>query len=328
MEDRSYFMVQALAAKSTQAAAVEIRYVDADGRALPTEAAVATGAYRRSQVAVRYSDGTFVAANGSKDQPMQVGDGLWLPPNGYCGWSGDGSVFVYSGLVDGHRVDYAVGPEYVYMDGRGVETKLPGGTCTNAVVRLREKDAGVWPSPEVADFAARSVPPKGMFKAPVEPDDIPLPLLRCAGIQIRGRAAEPVREGTGARSAAGTVACGGVAKAGLTMHPPYLDGPGLAFMRYALDLPERPVVFSADVGKGDGSDLGDGIYYRVEVEADGTRKVVAEQYVGTHAWKPVAADLSAWRGRRVMLFLVADCGPKDNSAGDWAAWGDLKLKFK
>jgi len=330
MEDRSYFMVQALAAKYTQAEAVEIRYVDTDGRALPTEAAVATGAYRRSQVAVRYSDGTFVAANGSKAEPMRVPgvDGLWLPPNGYCGWSGDGRVFVYSGLVDGHRVDYAVGPEYVYMDGRGVETKLPGGTCKGAVVRLREKDAGVWPSPKVADFASRSAPPAGLFKASAEPEGMPLPLLRCAGIQIRGRAAEPVRAGTGARSTAGTVICGGVAKSGLTMHPPYLEGTGLAFMRYSLELPDRPVEFSAAVGKGDGSDPGDGIYYRVEVEVDGARKVVAEQHVGTHAWKPVAADLSAWRGRRVMLFLVADCGPKDNSAGDWAAWGDLKLKYK
>lgn len=330
MEDRSYFMVQALAAKYTQAEAVEIRYVDTDGRALPTEAAVATGAYRRSQIAVRYSDGTFVAANGSKAEPMRVPgvDGLWLPPNGYCGWSGDGRVFVYSGLVDGHRVDYAVGPEYVYMDGRGVETKLPGGTCKGVVVRLREKDAGVWPSPKVADFASRSAPPAGLFKVSAEPEGMPLPLLRCAGIQIRGRAAEPVRAGTGARSTAGTVICGGVAKSGLTMHPPYLEGTGLAFMRYSLELPDRPVEFSAAVGKGDGSDPGDGIYYRVEVEVDGARKVVAEQHVGTHEWKPVAADLSAWRGRRVMLFLVADCGPKNNSAGDWAAWGDLKLKYK
>ena len=329
MEDRSYFMIQALAAKYTQAEPKLISYVDAGGTRFETSEAVRQGVFRRSQVAVSYSDGTFVAANGSRDQPMQVGDGLWLPPNGYCGWSEDGSVFVYSGLVDGHRVDYAVGPDYVYMDGRGVETKLPGGTCTNAVIRLREKDAGVWPSPEVADFAARSVPPKGMFKAPAEPDDLPMPLLCCAGMQVRGRAPEPVREDAGARSMAGTVSCGGVAKAGLTMHPPYLDGSGLAFMRYSLDLPERPVVFTAAVGKGDGSDLGDGIYYRVEVEtADGARKTVAEQHVGRHEWKPISADLSSWRGQRVKLYLVADCGPKNNTAGDWAAWGDLKLKFK
>ena len=148
-------------------------------------------------------------------------------------------------------------------------------------------------------------------------------------MQVRGRAPEPVREGAGARSMAGTVSCGGVAKVGLTMHPPYLDGSGLAFMWYSLDLPERPVVFTAAVGKGDGSDLGDGIYYRVEVEtADGARKTVAEQHVGRHEWKPISADLSSWRGQRVKLYLVADCGPKNNTAGDWSAWGDLKLKFK
>ena len=113
------------------------------------------------------------------------------------------------------------------------------------------------------------------------------------------------------------------------MHPPYFGGPGLAFMRYTLDVPSAGASFSACVGKGDGSDLGDGIFYRVEVEtADGVRKTVAEQHVGRHEWKPIAADLSAWRGQRVKLYLVADCGPKNDTSGDWACWGDLKLKRK
>ncbi|MGN0851894.1 MAG: hypothetical protein ACI4Q3_00800 [Kiritimatiellia bacterium] len=326
MEDRSYFMVQALAARYTQAEAAEIRYIDADGTAHDTSSAVARGVFRRSQVTVRYADGTYVAANGSKDQPMQVQDGLWLPPNGYCGWTGDGSVFVYSGLADGHRIDYAVGPEYVYMDGRGVETKLPGGTCTGAVIRLRETVAGVWPSPTPGDFAARSVPPAGMFKPPAPPSGFPLPDLHGEGMQIRGRDIQPVDRQTGAHAAAGTLCCGGVAKRGLTMHPPYKGGPGCVFVRYALDVPDLPVRFSAMVGKGDGSDPGDGIVYRVELEEDGRVRTLAEVSVTRHEWTPIAADLSAWRGRPVTLRLVADCGPANNTAGDWAGWGDLKLE--
>ncbi|MBR2839353.1 MAG: hypothetical protein IKE55_11250 [Kiritimatiellae bacterium] len=153
LEDRSYFMIQALAARYTQTAADKIRYLDADGRAYDVSAAVGNGVYRRSQVAVRYTDGTFVAANGSTNEFMRLPGGISLPPNGYCGWSNDNAVFVYSGLLKGHRVDYAVSPEYVYMDGRGVPTTLPGGTCRGPVVRLREKDSGVWPSPSPADFA-------------------------------------------------------------------------------------------------------------------------------------------------------------------------------
>ena len=70
MEDRSYFMIQALAAKYTQAEPKLISYVDAGGTKFETSEAVRQGVFRRSQVAVSYSDGTFVAANGSKDQPM------------------------------------------------------------------------------------------------------------------------------------------------------------------------------------------------------------------------------------------------------------------
>ena len=152
-EDRSYFMIQALAARYTQAEADKIRYLAADGCAHDITKAIENGCYRRSQVVVRYTDGTFVAANGSTNEFMRLPNGVSLPPNGYCGWSGDGAVFVYSGLVDGHRVDYSVSPEYVYMDGRGVPTSLPGGKCCGAMVRLREKDDGVWPTPSAADFA-------------------------------------------------------------------------------------------------------------------------------------------------------------------------------
>ena len=325
-EDRSYFMVQALAAKYTQADAAEISYVDEDGTAYDTSAAVAKGVYRRSQVTVKYADGTFVAANGSMERPMRLACGVWLPPNGYCGWSADGSVFVFSGLRDGRRVDYAKGPEYVYMDGRGASTDFPGGRATNAVVRLREKDAGLWPAPTVADFAARSVPPTGMFPPPAPVNEVELPLVYCSGMQIRGRAPEQMDGATGGSACAGARTCGGVSKPGFEMHPPYLSGPGLAFVRYAFELPAQPVAFTAFVGKGDGSDRGDGIFYRIELDAgDGKVETLAEAHVIEHEWKPISADLSKWRGKRVKLTLVTDCGPKNNTAGDWGCWGELKL---
>lgn len=329
MEDRSYFMIQALAARYTQADVAEIRYLDADGTAYETSRAVLNGVFHRSQVAVTYADGTFVAANGSTTEPMKLECGIELPPNGYCGWTADGGVFVYSGLVDGHRVDYSVSPEYVYMDGRGVATKLPGGSCTGAVVRLREKDTGVWPSPTVADFVSRSRAPAGTYVSAAPAVEQPtLPSLFCVAMQRRGRSVEAVDRTAGAFAGKGGLASGGVWKNGLTMHPPYREGAGRVFAQYRLTLPKRPVAFRAVVGKGDGSDLGDGIFYSVVVEdADGTSKDVASVHVAKHAWLPIEADLSPWAGRRIKLSLVADCGPSDNTAGDWAAWADLKLDF-
>ncbi len=43
---------------------------------------------------------------------------LDLPPNGYCGWTADGSIDVKSQDFEGHRADYAATPAYLYIDGR------------------------------------------------------------------------------------------------------------------------------------------------------------------------------------------------------------------
>ena len=39
----------------------------------------------------------------------------------------------------------------------------------------------------------------------------------------------------------------------------------------------------------------------------------------------VKADLRPWANESVRLILIADCGPKNNTVGDWAAWGDCHL---
>ncbi|MBR5840326.1 MAG: hypothetical protein IKZ84_17435, partial [Victivallales bacterium] len=43
---------------------------------------------------------------------------LNLPPQGYAGWTEDGAIDVISSMHDGSRCDYAVTPEYIYIDGR------------------------------------------------------------------------------------------------------------------------------------------------------------------------------------------------------------------
>lgn len=118
---RSYYMLQQLHSRYCLASAKEIRYADASGLLLDTSTAVASGAFTRSQIVTRYSDGTVTAANGHRSERMKVkanGRDLDLPPNGYCGWTDDGSIDVWSRDLDGQRADYADTPAYLYIDGR------------------------------------------------------------------------------------------------------------------------------------------------------------------------------------------------------------------
>lgn len=119
---RSYYMLQQLHRRYCLANAADIRYADATGALLDTSRAVASGAYQRSQVVARYADGTVTAANGSRTERLRVdafGRSVDLPPNGYAGWTADGAIEVLSSERDGHRCDYAVTPDYLYVDGRG-----------------------------------------------------------------------------------------------------------------------------------------------------------------------------------------------------------------
>ena len=138
-EFRSYYMIQALAARYTQADVTAIRYMDASGRLLTTEDAVADGTVARSQVMTTYSDGTTTVANGAADEPLEcIWDGmpLALPPNGFAGMSGDRRVRVWNGMKDGHRAEFAVAPDYTYLNGRGVFTVFPEGGTDGICVRL------------------------------------------------------------------------------------------------------------------------------------------------------------------------------------------------
>ncbi|MBM3494236.1 MAG: hypothetical protein FJX72_07940, partial [Armatimonadetes bacterium] len=149
---KSYYMLQQLHARYCLAKAADIRYVDAQGKLLTGSQAVASGAYRRSQVVVRYSDGAVVAANGSKTERMATrafGRAINLPPNGYCGWApGSGSdkgdrVTVMSSDRTGHRTDYAATPEYIFVDGRGRFTRF-AKAASDGVAVCRKIKAGEW----------------------------------------------------------------------------------------------------------------------------------------------------------------------------------------
>ncbi len=149
-----------------------------------------------------------------------------------------------------------------------------------------------------------------------------------AGECLRGGDERLFQSGSGAHAHLTATSCGGVERPSLFMHPPYQHGVGYAFAIFdSIRLPYQPAAFRCLIGKGDGSDPGDGILFRVAVvEDDGAETVVAGRQWGRHAWEPLEADLSPWTGKSVRIKLIADVGPADNSIGDWAAWADMRLE--
>lgn len=119
---RSYYMLQQLHSRYALSSVQDIRYLDDEGNLLDTTMAVSTGAYKRSQIVTRYKDGCITVVNGNRTERMVVrayGHEFNLPPNGYAGWTEDGTIYVISSDEDGHRYDYAETPAYIYIDGRG-----------------------------------------------------------------------------------------------------------------------------------------------------------------------------------------------------------------
>jgi hypothetical protein len=139
---RSYYMLQQLQARYARQKAADIRYADAAGRLLDTSAAVASGAFQRSQVAVTYADGLKVFVNGHRRESWDVGPAV-LPPSGYFAQSADGRLRVYSALVNGRRADYAVSPACVFCDGRGRAVRFDQAACDQAMIGLRRDDGKV-----------------------------------------------------------------------------------------------------------------------------------------------------------------------------------------
>ncbi len=123
---RSYYMLQQLHSNYTQIGVSSIKYMDANGKLLPTSAAVASGAYVRNQIVTTYTNGTVTVVNGNPKERMKA-MGLELPPNGYAGWTADKKTYVISSddPVKHNRTDYADTPAYLYVDGRGEFTRFP-----------------------------------------------------------------------------------------------------------------------------------------------------------------------------------------------------------
>ena len=123
--------------------------------------------------------------------------------------------------------------------------------------------------------------------------------------------------------------CGDTQRVGFFMHPPYREGPGYAFLVFdPITLPNHPkATFQCFVGKGNGSALGDGIWFCVAViDETGKETLLAETTVKEHGWLPLTVDLGRFAGKTIRLKLITDCGPANDTVGDWGHWGDLRIE--
>ena len=71
------------------------------------------------------------------------GRSVTLPPNGYTGWTADGQIFMFSGLKEGKRCDYAESPAYIYLDGRGSLQRFDRA-CGSGYGVCRKMDDSHW----------------------------------------------------------------------------------------------------------------------------------------------------------------------------------------
>ncbi|MBP3694497.1 MAG: hypothetical protein J6J31_08705 [Thermoguttaceae bacterium] len=143
---RGYFTTQQLQSRFTQASAEEILYCGPDDQLVEVSEAIASGILERSQLIVKYSDGTVVCANGSMSETMKTqfdGRTVMLPPNGFTGWTSDGKIFTFSGLKAGKRCDYAESPAYIYLDGRGSLQRFDRA-CGSGYGVCRKMDDSHW----------------------------------------------------------------------------------------------------------------------------------------------------------------------------------------
>ena len=145
--------------------------------------------------------------------------------------------------------------------------------------------------------------------------------------QLRGGPKQPGDTTTGATCNVDRRACGGVTMRCLFTHPPYVGGVGATIVEFGpFPLGRHKPALSMQLGVADGGDASDGVEFMVYAATKPDAWThVAKHHILRPGWTPVTVDLTDFAGDRLSLRLVADVGPADNSAADWACWGTPRL---
>ncbi|MDQ2995620.1 MAG: YfhO family protein, partial [Chloroflexota bacterium] len=100
-------------------------------------------------------------------------------------------------------------------------------------------------------------------------------------------------------------------------------------------LPEAPASLTFSIGMDPNVWLkdvvGDGVRFQVFVDDGMHETEVYSRYIDPkhntvdRHWFDERVDLAQWRGQDVTLRFVTDGGPANDTLGDWAHWGDIRL---
>jgi hypothetical protein len=172
---KTYYMIQPIQKLYAMRKATAILYHDAaTGKMVGASEAILGGAYRESQVYVKYETGLEVWVNGSLDKAWKVDAGgktYELPPEGWvCVGPG---VTCWSAMVSGARADYCGAETSRFVDARGTR-KTIGEFDTDGAAIVRKDGTGrqVFPLGTVSvlrvDVGALGI--KGTIKAILRDD--------------------------------------------------------------------------------------------------------------------------------------------------------------
>ena len=267
----------------------------------------------------------------------EPGDRVWRQfEDGWIDFTGVPLMTTRLTLRDGLRLELTsnLGREAeakVVLAGREQTVSLAPGRRTEVTFPLDRPDAeGTTPLPLRLSMGDHSYEQTWQLKAVSQfPAVVAIPEHHATGQRIRGGKEGRLHGSSGAMVREQTLSCGGRKRQGFFIHPPWRDGVGYALARLGpISLPAgRPGMFRCAIGKGDGSDPGDGILFRVVlIDENGKESLLVEKQWGKHAWTDIEADLAPWAGKQVRIKLVADVGPNDNSIGDWACWADVRIE--
>ena len=128
------------------------------------------------------------------------------------------------------------------------------------------------------------------------------------------------------------VDCGGSREA-IGMHPPFEGGAGRCWCEWTVELPDtKPLAltFATSLFHSGETDKqrSDGVCYRVlvaDAAASNEWKTLHEDFTDARRWKEGRVDLGAYAGRRILLRLESDPGPKRNTAFDQSFWAEPAL---
>ncbi len=122
-------------------------------------------------------------------------------------------------------------------------------------------------------------------------------------------------------------------KPALLLHCPWKAGAGPAFVDYPLELPNvKPITFSfaiamrRDVATVDGQVVkSDGVTFSVALTCEGKTRELMREHYSLGEPKPFEFDLSPYAGKRVVLRIQTEPGPKMKASWDFSRFVDPKI---